>query len=270
MSFKFGYKPSGNNFGDVEVKIFNQTPAIRALAATNFADRYVIPTDKVPTKDQGQLSACASFATTTALEILKANTDSVFEPLSPLFTYYNSRVVDNAIGIDDGSYIHNNFYSLSSLGTCSLAMWKTDPKRVFDTPSILAYKQANDNTISSFHQIDRTDQGRLEDIEMSIRANLPVVFGTAVGSKFQDYRGNGSAAFDPPNKQNTIGLHAMVIVGIRENGSKKEFCLLNSWGQSFGLTINGKGGFVWVSENYILDSRSADFFVAESMTDLLK
>ncbi len=266
---KFGYKPSNDNFGSVAVKAFNQTPALKQTAVANFAGRYVIPSDKVPTKDQGALSACAAFSTTTALEILKTNSSpsSVFEALSPMFTYYNARVADNNIGMDDGSYIHNNFYSLESLGTCGLNMWKTDPKRFADTPSILAYKQANDNTISSFHQIYRTGQGRLEDIEMSIRANLPVVWGKAVSTKFQNYMGE-DIVFEPPSKADTIGLHATVLVGVRDNGSKKEFCLLNSWG-NWGKTINGKPGFAWVSSDYILDENSADFFVAEAMGGLL-
>ncbi len=264
-----GYKPSNGNFGTVAVKDFNQTASLQQTAAINYSDRYVIPTDKVPTKDQGALSACAAFSTTTALEILKANSSpsAVFEPLSPMFTYYNARVADNNIGMDDGSYIHNNFYSLETLGTCGLNMWKTDPKRYADTPSILAYKQANDNTISSFHKIYRTGEGRLEDIEMSLRANLPVVWGKAVGLKFQNYMGE-DIVFNPPSKAETIGLHATVLVGVRNNGSKKEFMLLNSWG-NWGKTVNGKPGFAWVSSDYILDSNSADFFVAEAMTNLL-
>jgi C1A family cysteine protease len=265
---KFGYKPSNNNFGSVDVKSFNKTSALQQAALVNADDRYVIPTDKVPTKNQGSLSACAAFSTTTCLEILQAlNTGSTFEPLSPLFTYYNARVMDNNIGIDDGSYIHNNFASLSTLGTCSLNMWKTDPKRFADTPSILAYKQANDNTINSFHQIVSSGQDRLNDIEMSIRANLPVVWGTAVSAKFQNYMGD-NVVFTPPSKSETIGLHATVLVGVRSNGSQKEFCLLNSWGD-WGKTINGKPGFAWVSSDYILNPNSADFFVGESMTSLL-
>jgi C1A family cysteine protease len=266
---KFGYKPSNNNFGSVNVKDFNQTAALQRAAAANTADHYVIPSDKVPTKNQGSLSACAAFATTTALEIVKANSSDLanFEPLSPMFTYYNARVADNNIGMDDGSYIHNNFYSLESLGTCSLSMWKTDPKRFADTPSILAYKQANDNTVSSFHQISSSGQKRLEDVEMNIRAGLPVVWGTAVSSKFQSYMGD-NIVFTPPSKSETIGLHATVLVGVRDNGGKKEFCLLNSWGD-WGKTINGKPGFAWVSSDYLLDSNSADFFVAEAMNVLL-
>lgn len=266
----FGYKPSNDNFGGLDVKLFNQTDALTRAAAANFVDRYIIPSDKIPTKDQGSLNACAAFSTTTALEILKTNNsaNSTFEALSPMFTYYNARVADNNIGLDNGSYIHNNFYSLETLGTCSLSMWKTDPKRFSDTPSILAYKQANDNTISSFHKIYRTDEGRLEDIEMSIRANLPVVWGTAVGKKFETYMG-ADEVLNPPSKSDTVGLHATVLVGVRDNGGKNEFCLLNSWGQSWGKTINGKGGFAWVSSDYILDNQSADFFVAESMMGLL-
>lgn len=267
---RFGYKPSNGDYGDVEVKNFRQSLSLKQAAIVNSADRYVINTDKVPTKDQGSLSACAAFATTTALEIVKSNNypASIFEPLSPLFTYYNARVVDKNVGIDDGSYIHNNFYSLQNLGTCSLSMWKTDPKRVFDTPSILAYKQANDNTLSTFRKIYSSDDDRLYDIEAAIRGDLPVVWGTAVSQKFAEYRGD-DIVFNPPSKADTIGLHATVIVGVRNNGGKKEFMLLNSWG-NWGKTVNGKPGFAWVSSDYILDSRSSDFFVGEAMTDLLR
>jgi hypothetical protein len=267
--FGYGYKPSNNNFGSTDVKTFSQTAALQQAASSNTIDQYVIPTDKVPTKNQGQLNACAAFSTTTALEMLHSLLpQGAFEPLSPLFTYYNARIPDNAIGSDGGSYIHNNFYSLQSIGTCPLSMWKTDPKRVFDTPSILAFKAANDNTISSFHQIASSGQDRLDDIEMSIRANLPVVWGTAVGLAFENYSGN-DIVFDPPKDSDVKGLHATVLVGVRTNGSRKEFCLLNSWSGFWGKQINGKGGFAWVSQDYILNKNSADFFVAEAMPNLL-
>lgn len=264
----FGYIPSNNNFGVVDVKEFNQTPALQQVASINVSDCHVIPSDKVPTKNQGSLSACAAFSTTTCLEILQANNPNAnFEALSPLFTYYNARVAENNIGADEGSYIHDNFYSLQLLGTCRLDMWPTDPGRIFDTPAVLSYKEANDNTLSSFRQIASVGQARLNDIETSIRANLPVVWGTAVSQKFQNYSGDNTA-LNPPSKAETIGLHATVLVGVRNNGSKKEFCLLNSWG-NWGQIINGKPGFCWISSDYILDGSSADFFVGEAMGSLL-
>lgn len=265
---KFGFKSSNNKFGSVNVQSFIQTPKLQQAVLVNTAERYIIPTDKAPTHNQGNLSACASFSTCNALEILHSNKpNGVYEPLSPMFLYYNARVPDASIGIDDGSYIHNNFNSLQTLGVSPYSLWPTDALKFSSTPSILAYKSANDNTISSFRQISSSGQNRLEDIEMAIRANLPVVWGTAVSYKFQNYNGE-DVVFSPPSKLDTAGLHATVLVGVRENGSKKEFCLLNSWG-NWGKTINGKPGFAWVSSEMILDPRSSDFFVGEAMGDLL-
>ena len=267
MNRKFGYKPSLGNFGNIAVSNFIQTPALQQASSINSADHYIIPSDRVPTHDQGTLSACAAFSTTTALEILHTNSSANFQPLSPLFTYYNARVMDNSIGIDDGSYIHNNFASLKSLGTCELGLWPTDPRRFADTPSILAYREANSNTVSTFHQINSSGQQLLDDVEMSLRANLPVVWGTMVSSSFQNYMGN-DIVFSPPTKAESVGLHATCLIGVRENGSRKEFMLLNSWG-NWGKTVNGKPGFAWVSSNYLLDDRSSDFFVGEAMGNLL-
>lgn len=266
---KYGYKPSGGNFGSVNVQPFVQSPALQKVAAQNTSNTHIIESGLVPTKNQGQISGCASFSTTTALEILNALSTHAFEPLSPYFVYYNARVMDNDVGSDAGSYIHNNFSSLQSIGTCGLAMWKSDPKRIFDTPSILAYKEANDNTISTFRNISSSGSDRLGDVEAAIRANLPVVWGTAVGQDFEDYSGSNNVVFNPPSDKDVKGMHATTLVGVRQDGSDRDYLLLNSWDSSWGLTENGKGGFCWVSSDYLLNHNSSDFFVAESMTSLL-
>lgn len=265
----FGYTPSNDKFGSVIVNDFIANSNLVGKANSNNLNQYIIPAAGVFTKSQGSLSACGAFSTTTALEILAFNSTGKYTELSPIFTYYNARLSDNSIGMDAGSYISHNFESLRILGVCSHKMWKTDPKQIYNTPGILAYKEANDNKVENFKRISSSGQDRLDEIEICLRNNLPVVFGTAVSRDFQNYNGN-DVVFNAPSKNDIIGMHAMAIIGVRKNDNgRREWCLRNSWSTFWGFQIDGNGGHAWINSDYLLDKNSSDFFVASIFNGLI-
>lgn len=258
----FGYVPSNGDYRNINIVNFIQTPKLQLAASINSGDQYIIDTSEVPVFSQQQLSCCAAISTTTACQIAHCvqKPGINFQPLSYLFTYYCARVPEKSIGKDTGSYIADNLESLRTIGACPQSLW-ADHSKVFDTPNVMCFKAASDNKISTFHNISSSGQDLLNDINITLRANRPIVFGTAVSQDFCDYSG-GDKVFNYPEQKDIVGYHAMIIIGVRNINNRINFMLRNSWGKEWGLD-----GCVWVDQDLIL--KSSDFFVLEAFPDLL-
>lgn len=249
---------------DAGVKLFTKSGGLIKLAAANATGEYHIP-EYTPISDQGQLGSCVANGTADAFEIIKGieNPSSV-KQLSRLFVYWNARLYDHDTSRDEGTYVSNAMQSLVDYGICEETTWVYNESKVFVQPTLVAYKEADDNTLKAadFYKIITTGNGRLSDIETAIRANHPVVFGTGVGSDFENYDGNPNTVFNAP--KSPLGGHCMVVVGVRRNPDL-QFYIRNSWSASWGL-----GGHAWFSGSYLADPMTDDLYVPTLMPDLLK
>lgn len=246
---------------DALIPTFTITPQLMAVGATT--STYLIP-EYTPISNQDRLSSCVANATADAFEILKGIEDpNAVEQLSRLFVYWNARLYGKETDKDQGTYIMYAMQSLLDYGVCSESTWKYDITKVFAQPNQIAYKEADDNTfkVDSFYKIRTKGDYRLKDIEAAVRANHPVVFGTTVDLAFENFSG-GDKAWDPPST--SVGGHAMVIVGVRYNPTL-EFCVRNSWGESWG-----NKGHVWLSSEYIAWNQTNDLHVGTRMSNLLR
>lgn len=248
---------------DAKIETFVVGSNLTALAAPTDSDLHLIP-EYTPISNQLSLSSCAANATADAFEIIKGieNTNNI-KQLSRLFIYWNARLYEKTTDKDSGSYIMYDLNSLVQYGVCEESTWNYDENKVFAQPNILAYKEADDNTlkIDNFYKIRTLNQYRLQDVETAIRANHPVIFGTAVDKKFLSYSG-GDIAIDEPSTY--VGNHAMIIVGVRTNNGNKEFYVRNSWGNW------NSNGHAWFTAKYITSQYTNDLYVPTIMPDLLK
>lgn len=249
---KFGWKPDlqsdkDYNFSDVK-------DGLTRLSVST-VDQFII-NEKVPVYTQESLSSCVANATIGALEILLTASGN-WKALSRLFVYWNARMYSKETDKDAGTYIRDAFKSLSTLGVCLESAWSYDVSKVFAQPPLEAYKEGNDNIIDSFYRISTYGNERLNDIEIAIRANHPVVFGTGVSKAFtQDFSQFGSSTvWGIPS--DTVGGHAMVIVGVRRNADgTRNFYVRNSWGDTWG-----RAGHAWFDESYITWDQTTDIWV---------
>lgn len=254
---KLGWKRSS---GDLGIAPLTRTGNLVKLAAASPTDQHIIP-EYISVYDQLSLQSCAANAGAGMWGILRGLEDkSANLLLSRLFLYWNARLVTQDTGKDEGTYIHNVMHSLTNMGACLETTWGYDVSKVFAQPSVIAYKQGDDNTFDSFYQILSFDNDRLLDIETAIRANHPVIFGTSVGAELENYTGGGKV-FGPPTT--SLGGHAMLIVGVRRNPGL-EFYIRNSWGSHWG-----EAGHAWFSADYITHDSTADLFVGTKMAGLL-
>lgn len=252
-----GYKPSSD---DLICNTYALCKPGLIKLASNLDSEYRIP-EFTPISDQSVLNSCSGNATVDAFEILMGLEGNVVQ-LSRLFTYWNARVYDNSSHEDEGSYIHLNFKSLQTLGVCLESDWTYNTNKVFAQPTLHCYKTANDNKIDSFYRIVSKGYERLNDIESAVRANHPVVFGTAIDKSFQNTY-NKEVTFDIPST--SIGNHAMIVVGVRRNeDGRKSFLIRNSWGEGWG-----HGGRCWMTEEYLMWNKTMDIWVATKMPQLI-
>lgn len=255
-----GYRPS---VGDSGCESFGSKIDQFSKVASAQNDTHIIP-EFTPLSNQGMLNSCVANATADGLEMLKGLEDaSKVEQVSRLFIYYNARVYQNDTSKDDGCFIHDALASLTKLGACREVTWDYDASKVFIHPTLEAYREGNDNTITEFYQITATGADRISQIELSVRAMHPVIFGTRVGSEFQSYYSGVDKVFGIPSDD--VGGHAMLITGVRTNAAgNKEFYVRNSWGANWGLQ-----GHVWVSSDYLMWQSTNDLFVPTRMIDFL-
>lgn len=258
-----GYRPSAI---EINCKKLSVKAATFEKMAADTNTTHIIP-EYTPISNQLSLSSCVGNACGDALELLKGieNPNKV-EQISRLFIYYNARNIIRETDKDEGCYIHDALNSLKTLGTCRETIWKYDINEVFTKPSIESYREGNDNTITEFYQINSSSAQRLKDIEVALRANHPVIFGSQVGSEFVNYdagRDGGNKVFGVPSDD--VGGHAILITGIRTNkDNQKEFLIRNSWGPFFGVN-----GHCWFSADYITWNKTDDLFVPTRMPDFV-
>lgn len=256
----FGYLRS---HGPLGVPTFQQSQTLVGLASANPTDQYLIPCQDIPVFDQGSLNTCVANSTVFALMLLMRQTTGGFQTLSRLFTYWNARLYTRATNVDKGTFIHDAFSGIGSIGVCPESTWPYDSGQVFAQPPVEAYREGSDNTIAAFYEIQSFGDQRLADIELAVRANHPVVFGANVGNDFEHYNGDPSIVFNPPAQ--TLGGHAQAIIGIRTNQSgKKEFLVRNSWSEGWGID-----GCSWWSADYITDVDTSDLFVPTKVPGLM-
>lgn len=227
-------------------------------------DLYEIPIF-TPVSSQGPLGSCAGNAGGDGLEVkqgvaqLRAGVpveEVVVQQVSRLDVYYKACVLDGTVGQDKGTYLRSIAWAMTTHGVCLEADWPYDVSKFDKRPPLMALEYADANKISGLHKL--ADSDRLDALEVSIKCDCPVMFGTKVGRAVIDYRG---AVIDLQPGTDYKGGHAMLVVGVaRRKTGRRAFKIRNSWGVGWGAS-----GYCWMDESYIISPWSSDFW---SITDV--
>lgn len=196
-----------------------------------------------PIKDQGQLGACASFATISIYEHIHKKNKNEDIDLSEYFLYYNARAKKNETSVDSGSSLYHNLESMTQEGACleSLCKYRTD---VCDAkPSDEAYGDAETRKVKKALNV----KCNLEDIKSAVAEGYPVLISLKIFESFQPVAGFIPLPSSDEKLDEKHGNHAMVICGYSDD--KKVFIVRNSWGTSFG-----DRGYCYIPYSYISDS----------------
>lgn len=235
---------------------------IRNAKAYDPMGEHRIP-ERTPLSDQLNIGSCVANAWCDALEILDGlDGDDEVEQLSRLLLYYWARYLHMATDRDEGTYLRAGAHQLRKIGVVPEKHFPYVNGNVYpkEVPLDLL-TMASNNRLTNFYRVTSEGSERLEEIDLAIRANHPVVFGAPVSQAFQRYRGDNTVFTRPDD---WVGRHAMIIVGVRKRAGRYEFLLRNSWGSGWG-----DSGHVWVDQDYVDWDEFEDIWVGTKCEPLL-
>ncbi len=213
-----------------------------------------------PVYDQGQLGSCTANAIGGAIEFENMKQKlPAFTP-SRLFIYYNERVIEHDVPLDNGAQIRDGIKSVAAQGVCAESSWpysdqNKDPDTCPDCPYAQkppqsCYTEAQKHIVKLYQRLTpvvNTLKGCLAD-------GYPFVFGFTVYESFesQEVANTGIVPLPGPTEK-VVGGHAVVAVGYDD--SKQQFIVRNSWGTGWGIK-----GYFMMPYAYLTDPNLADDF----------
>lgn len=219
-----------------------------ALRMANPIDAYPNGVDLRPEiykiKNQGNLGACTAFALTELHEHVLNVKKSPLE-LSPLFLYYNERVVENDINEDRGACLRDGCKSVVTQGNALERLWPYATSEFTIPPPILAYNDAKNRTLSKYVRLETVD-----DCMHCLISGQTFVAGITCYKSFlsNEVKETGNIPLPPINSlDSVVGGHAIHIVGY--DCTQKRWIFQNSWSTEWG-----DKGFGYLPWEYLINS----------------
>jgi C1A family cysteine protease len=215
-----------------------------------------------PVRDQGNLGSCTAFAMGTGLrEFIEMKTTpptpppqsclskiltkcligrklfpmllSSFELLSPLFLYYEERILEGTVDWDSGAMIRDGMKVLAKTGICPETDWPYNIRYFTQKPPQIAYDHAPDYKIFVYTRILN-----LTDIKTALATGNGVVFGFLVFESFEteEVANTGIMPMPEPGEQ-VLGGHAIFVCGYKDDpewAGGGYLIIKNSWSANWG------------------------------------
>jgi C1A family cysteine protease len=192
-------------------------------------------------RDQGSLGSCTAFALESQ-HVFKTNKSFIG---SPLYLYYNERVLDNSVLRDAGSTITTGIRALKTSGLCTEATWPYIISKFTQQPPQNAFTEGQIHKVLSAVAC----RPNLSQLKTILSSGNIFTFGFLVYSGFMSsYVSRTGIVSLPKRGERLLGGHAVTCVGYDD--TKNCFIVRNSWGTSWG-----DAGYFYMSYNYLANSR---------------
>jgi C1A family cysteine protease len=202
-----------------------------------------------PIDNQGELGSCTAHALVGALEFLELKAGQPLVDLSRLFIYYNERVIEHDVNLDNGAMLRDGIKSLTKQGVCEETLWPYLITKFKQKPPKSCYTKARQHAISDYHRLATVDEMRA-----CLASGYPFVFGFSVYDSFESSQVAKSGAVNLPKAgEKMIGGHAVCAVGY--NDAQKRFIVRNSWDVDWGMK-----GYFTMPYAYLDDRDLSDDF----------
>lgn len=186
-----------------------------------------------PVFDQGTIGSCTANAAACMHYCLQKNSSNDFIP-ARLYIYYNSRAIENRVGVDGGATLRDTMASIAKNGVCHETLWPYTTSNLFIKPSADCYTEGATRRISSYASLSI----QLASMKGALQAGFPFVLGLLVYSSFESstVAMTGNVPVPNPQRERLLGGHAVCVIGYDD--SKSAFLVRNSWGTSWGVHGN--------------------------------
>jgi C1A family cysteine protease len=211
-----------------------------------------------PVYDQGQLGSCTANAIAGAIEFDQIKLKLPEFTPSRLFIYYNERVMEHDVSLDNGAQIRDGIKSVAKQGVCSEKSWPYDDQNMdpdpcpqcpyAKKPTPACYAEAAKHKVLSYQRL----VSQLNILKGCLASGYTFVFGFTVYESFESEQVAKTGIVPMPGpKEKVVGGHAVVAVGYDD--STKHFIVRNSWATTWGLQ-----GYFMMPYAYLTDTNLAD------------
>lgn len=245
---RFGWKPDLPDYRDYKYKAVRLKP----IQTVQLWETRVMP----KRRDQLYVGSCTGFSIAFLLTYLSLNkfyqsAPKILMPFSPLFIYYNERLMEGTVNEDSGAYIRDGIKSIAQVGCCSDNMWPYIQKMYRMKPTRQCYESAMDYQAIEYLRLDNTNK---QELVNCLLEGYPIVHGFTVYSDFDSLRVQSTGIVNMPGtSERVLGGHATVIVGY--DMASDRFTCANSWSEQWGMQ-----GYYTIPANYLCDQNLADDF----------
>ena len=217
-----------------------------------------------PVYDQGPIGSCTANAIAGAIQFdrRKNGEQPDFIP-SRLFIYYNERIIEHTVPLDNGARIRDGIKSIAKQGVCPETSWPYDPtpadpnthlfpagSKPVTRPTGPCFDQAASHTAIAYFRV----QQALSQMKGCLAEGYPFCFGFTVYSSIYDANNNPVKVLPmPAGGGSTLGGHAVLAVGYDD--AKQWFTIRNSWGPAVQ-----DNGYFYMPYAYIGDPNLASDF----------
>ena len=245
MDRKFGWKPDIPDIRDVPFKMMM---GFVSTELPPYVDLRVMCSE---IEDQKNVGSCTANALVGALEYLERKEKSEYKDLSRLFVYYNERVMEDSVKIDQGAMLRTGIKTLVKEGVCPEYMWPYTPDNFAVKPFAECYLAAQNHQILNYQRLET-----LQEMRACLAEGFPFVFGFAVYESIDSPITKETGTVNLPGQsERMMGGHAVMAVGYDD--LKRRLIVRNSWGKGWG----DKGYFTLPYEYVENSNLSADFWV---------
>ena len=199
-----------------------------------------------PILDQGNLGSCTGQALCGLVSYSKNGLLG-----SPLFLYYNERMLDGSIPYDAGATLYSGIKSLQTHGICQEKQWPYIISKYAVKPPPSCYKNALKHNALQVKNI----YNDINSMKACLDSGFPFVFGFQVYSSFESSYVAKTGMVPMPNTkiERLQGGHAVVCCGYDD--TKQVWIVRNSWGTSWG-----DKGYCYFPYNYLTSNLCSDLW----------
>jgi len=201
-----------------------------------------------PIWDQGNLGSCTGQALCALVSHKHGKTDFVG---SPLFLYYNERMLEGTVPYDSGATLYDGIKCLQNYGICREMLWPYIVSKFTVKPRPNCYRNALKHNALQVKNIPND----INSMKACLDSGFPFVFGFQVYSSFESSYVAQTGMVPMPNTatEQLHGGHAVVCCGYDD--TKQVWIVRNSWGTSWG-----DKGYCYFPYNFLTSNLCSDLW----------